>query len=355
MNCIYPMEKEADHFGMQPSSPGRAQGIDVSRYQGSINWSRVRADGVSFAFLKASQGQRYRDRTFKTNASGARKAGILIGAYHFVDAASVQEAKREAENFAAAIEEAGGAFAFQLPPVMDYESAAAGLKKSQVTQIAHAFLQEAERLIGVRPIVYTYPYFANNYFDDSLASYELWIARYANDPPGKIAGWSSWTFWQYSDGSQGGVRSSGSRSVDGISGPVDLNVYKGTVQELNATYGVNRGDENKPRDEDGADDKEGQPMTEAEKQQLEALIRRVAALEKRVNMSGNQTPPAWANDAIVAAKGAGYITTSNDKGHAELVMIQMLYNAGLCNDELVAFFREFSAETRAAIEALVKG
>ncbi|WP_127532541.1 glycoside hydrolase family 25 protein [Paenibacillus kobensis] len=326
---------------MQARSAGNAQGIDVSHYQGSVNWSKVKADGIAFAFLKASQGQSYRDDMFQSNASGARAAGVLAGAYHFVDAASEADAKQEAANFAAAIAAAGGASSFQLPPVMDYESAAAGMGRSEVTKVAHAFLEEAERLIGVRPIVYSYPYFAETYFDDSLAAYELWMARYANDPPEDFGAWTSWTFWQYSDGSQGGVRPDGTRSVDGISGPVDLNEYKGTEAELAAAYGS---------EEDG----EGQPMTDAEKQQMEDLANRVAALEQRVNMSGNQTPPAWANDAIVAAKSAGYITTSNDKGHAELVMIQMLYNAGLCNDELVAFFRGFSAETKAAIDALVK-
>jgi len=329
---------------MQARSAGNAQGIDVSHYQGAVNWTKVRADGVSFAFLKASQGQSWRDETFLTNAAGARAAGVRIGAYHFIDASSVEEAKREATNFAAAIAAAGGAAAFQLPPAMDYEKAAAGMGRSEATQVARAFLSEAERLIGVRPIVYSYPYFAASYFDDSLGAYELWMARYANDPPQNVGGWSQWTFWQYSDGAQGGVRPNGRRSVDGIGGPVDLNEYNGTEAELAAAY-----DPHKDKDEGE------EPMTEAEKQQLEALAGRVAALEKRVNMSGNQTPPAWANDAIAAAKGAGYITTSNDKGHAELVMIQMLYNAGLCSDELVAFFRGFSAETKAAIDALVKG
>lgn len=329
---------------MQPRRDGNAQGIDVSHYQGDIDWAKVKADDISFAFIKASQGQSFRDSMFVTNAAGARKAGVLVGAYHFIDAASTDAAKKEAANFAAAIVDAGGIEAFQLPPVMDYEELQDGMDASDVHAVAMAFLTEIERLTGVRPIIYTYIGFASN-FDASFSAYEVWMARYSTTPPVDTAAWKRWTFLQYSDGTVGDERPGGGRKVAGIDGPVDLNEFDGTVEELAAAY-RHDGD-----DTDGG----GDDMTDAEKQQMEDLANRVAALEQRVNMSGNQTPPAWANDAIVAAKKAGYITTSNDKGHAELVMIQMLYNAGLCNEELVAFFRSFSAETRAAIDALVKG
>ncbi|PWV99717.1 lysozyme [Paenibacillus cellulosilyticus] len=329
---------------MQPRREGNAQGIDVSHYQGDINWAKVKADGISFAFLKASQGQTFRDSMFIKNAAGARNAGILVGAYHYIDAASTDAAKKEAANFAAAIADAGGIEAFQLPPVMDYEEIQDGMNVSDVHAVAMAFLTEIERLTGVRPIIYTYIGFASN-FDASFSAYDVWMARYSTDPPADTLAWKRWTFLQYSDGTVGDERPGGGKQVDGVAGPVDLNEYDGTEEELEAAY----------RNDSDDTDEGGDEMTDAEKQQMEDLTNRVAALEKRVNMSGNQTPPAWANDAIVAAKKSGYITTSNDKGHAELVMIQMLYNAGLCNEELVAFFRSFSAETKAAIDALVNG
>ncbi|MWC28864.1 glycoside hydrolase family 25 protein [Paenibacillus sp. MMS18-CY102] len=327
---------------MQDRSAGNAQGIDVSHYQGTVNWSEVKSDGISFAFLKASQGTSSRDATFINNANGARAAGVLIGAYHFVNAKTTDAAAKEAANFADAIASAGGAAAFELPPVMDYEQADSSMSKGDINAVAKAFLTETERLTGVKPIIYSGSSFANN-FDASMGAYELWAARYSSSPPADTVAWSKWTFWQYSDGSAGGVRPGGGRAVAGIAGPVDLNEYAGTEDELRKAYAQDG--------ENGEDDS----MTDAEKQQMQDLADRVAALEERVNMSSNQTPPAWANDAIIAAKGAGLITTSNDKGHAELVMIQMLYNAGLCNAELIAFFRGFSAETKAAIDALVKG
>jgi lysozyme len=328
---------------MQSRRAGNAQGIDASHYQGDIDWAKVKADGISFAFLKASEGQTSRDSMFVKNAAGARKAGVLVGAYHFIDAASTDAAKKEAANFAAAIADAGGIEAFQLPPVMDYEKLQDGMNASEAHNVAVAFLTEIERLTGVRPIIYTFIGFASN-FDASFGAYDVWMARYSTSPPVDTAAWSRWTFLQYSDGSAGDVRPGGGRKVDGIDGAVDLNEYDGTVEELTAAYRYDCDDDT---------DVGGDEMTDAEKQQMEDLVNRVAALEERVNMSGNQTPPAWANDAIVAAKKSGYITTSNDKGDAELVMIQMLYNAGLCNEELVAFFRSFSAETRAAIDALM--
>lgn len=336
---------------MQPRRDGNAQGIDVSHYQGKIDWAKVKADDISFAFLKASQGQTFRDSMFITNAAGARRAGVLVGAYHYMDAASTDAAKKEAANFAAAIAEAGGIEAFQLPPAMDYEEIQDGMSTSDVHAVAMAFLTEIERLTGVRPIIYTYIGFASN-FDASFSSYDVWMARYSTSPPADTLAWKRWTFLQYSDGTVGDERPGGGRKVAGIDGPVDLNEYDGTLEELEDAYRQDSDGDNGGSD-DG--DEGGEGMTDAEKQQMAELTNRVAALEKRVNMSGNQTPPAWANDAIVAAKKSGYITTSNDKGHAELVMIQMLYNAGLCNEDLVAFFRSFSAETKAAIDALVNG
>lgn len=321
---------------MQSRSGNHAEGIDVSHWQGTIDWAKVAADGITFSFIKASQGMSSRDSMFAVNVKGARTAGLLIGAYHFLDATSAAGAKQEAANFAAAITAAGGIDLFQLPPVMDYESNPGNLNKSQINAVAEAFLTEVERLTGVKPIIYTGNSFASN-FHAALGTYRLWVARYSRQEPYDVATWSKWAFWQYSDGSAGGYRSDGTRAVAGISGGVDLNEYAGTLDELKAEFTKQEADKE---------------MTDAEKAQVKALEDKVAALEKYVNISGNQVPPQWAHPAIAAAKAAGIITTSSDKGHAELVMIQMMYNAGLCNSELVTFFRNFSAETRAAIEKL---
>ncbi|MBE0336428.1 GH25 family lysozyme [Paenibacillus sp. 23TSA30-6] len=222
---------------MQSRKKGNTQGIDVSRYQGKIDWKVVKEDGISFAFIKASQGKSYRDKTFIGNAQAARAVGILVGAYHYVDDSAItpEDARKEAANFVSAIDSAGGIQTFDLPPVMDYESNKSGLSKSAVTAVAKAFLQEVERLTGVRPIVYTYPSFIGNF--SGLSDYPLWIARYSATqvPPG-ASGWLRWDIWQYSDGSAGGTLPSGTRKVDGIAGPVDLNEFDGTADELRTRF-----------------------------------------------------------------------------------------------------------------------
>lgn len=221
---------------------------------------------------------------------------------------------------------------------MDYETNPGNLSDANMNAVARAFLEETVRLFGVEPILYTGNAFANH-FDTTIGSYSLWIARYnASTPPDNAKAWTKWTFWQYSDGSSGGTLPSGSRKVAGINGNVDLNEYAGTKEDLLRAYGK----------------EEDQPMTDAEKQQMEELGERIAALEKHVNMSGDQTPPGWTKTSASAAMKAGIITSVNDKGMPEFITIQMLYNAGLCNAELIKFFKEFSADTRKAIEELLK-
>ncbi|MDR6243129.1 GH25 family lysozyme [Paenibacillus hunanensis] len=205
----------------------------MSRWQGNINWGDVAKSGVSFVFVKASQNKI--DPMFIQNITGARKAGLLVGAYHYLDESvtTPAQARAAANKFYTAILAGGGV---DLPPVLDYESKATGVTPAQATAIALAFLQEIERLTGKRPMLYTYPSFIGNF--TGLSAYPLWIARYsASRVPEDAQGWRSWEFWQYSDGTDGGTLPSSSRKVNGISGPVDLNEFNGTVADLQRKYG----------------------------------------------------------------------------------------------------------------------
>lgn len=100
---------------------------------------------------------------------------------------------------------------------------------------------------------------------------------------------------------------------------------------------------------------ENQPMTDEEKLAFEKLQEAVTAIEKRLNINADQTYASNYEKAVVAAKNSGTITTSAEKSKIELNMIQMLYNAGLLNKDLIAFFKSFTKETSAAIDKLVKG
>lgn len=231
---------------MQTRKAGNAQGIDVSHHNGNIDFKKVAADGVSFAFIKATQGESFRSSKFLQFVKDAKAAGLLIGAYHYVDdsAGSVAAAKAEAKNFFNAIQAAGGISVFDLPPVMDYESNKNGHSKATITAVAKTFLEEIHKLTGVKPLVYTYPAFIGNF--TGLSSYPLWIARYSTQTPADASGWTRWDFWQYSDGAAGGYLPGGSRKVDGISGAVDLNEFDGTVAELKAKYTKTVKGEDKP-------------------------------------------------------------------------------------------------------------
>lgn len=226
---------------MQNRRSGNAQGIDVSHHQGNINWSNVAKSGISFAYIKATQNRI--DTKFIENALKARAAGLLIGAYHYLDESvtTVVGAKSAANKFFTAIQAAGG---IDLPPVLDYESKASGISASQATVIAKAFLEEIQRLTGMTPILYTYPSFIGNF--TGLSKYPLWIARYsATRVPESAQGWIEWDFWQYSDGTDGGTLPNGTRKVQGIAGPVDLNEFNGTEAQLRAKYGKQPVKENK--------------------------------------------------------------------------------------------------------------
>lgn len=221
---------------MQARNSRNAQGIDISHHNGAVDWKKVAADGISFAFLKASEGRSYQDSTLATHLKGAREAGVMVGAYHFVTAQSVDAAREEAANFAGTITAAGGVDLLDLPPVMDYENNPARLSKAQINAIAETFLTTLEQLTGVKPMIYTGNSFAGN-FGANLGSYNLWIAKYSDSAPTDVPAWGKWTFWQYSDGVNGGVRGNGSRKVSGVSGNVDLNEFAGTEVELQRAFG----------------------------------------------------------------------------------------------------------------------
>ncbi|WP_366290240.1 glycoside hydrolase family 25 protein [Paenibacillus sp. AN1007] len=279
---------------MQNRTPGNTQGIDVSRYQGSIDWAKVKASGMTFVFIKATEGRTYIDPNFQGNVTGALAAGMMVGTYHFFRGTSVEIAKAEAAHYANTLNKVGGAKALQLPPVLDYENNPGNLSKAQINTVAKAFLTELQRLTGVKPIIYTGNAFARN-FDASLGSYDLWIARYSSTRvPDEQTAWKRWTFWQYTD----------SGRVNGISGNVDMNEFEGTAQQLRARYTAaapnptNPTNPTNPNPNPPAEPpKGGEPMTVEEKAAFEALKAQVDRLQARQQME----VPVWAKAAVEAA------------------------------------------------------
>jgi GH25 family lysozyme M1 (1,4-beta-N-acetylmuramidase) len=197
------------------------EGIDVSHWQGTIDWAKVKAAGKKFAFLKASEHTSFVDDKYATNRANAKAQGILVGAYHFARPdTSVNDAINEADHFIDTAKPVAG----ELLPVLDLE-VSGGLTDAQVAAWAKAFLDRVYERTGVKGAIYMSPSFWTNYAGNSPnlvnAGYKvLWIAHWTTGPaptvPASNWGGNGWTFWQYtSDG-----------SVSGISGRVDLNRYR---------------------------------------------------------------------------------------------------------------------------------
>jgi GH25 family lysozyme M1 (1,4-beta-N-acetylmuramidase) len=202
---------------------GMTEGIDVSHWQGAIDWPSVAAAGKRFAYLKASESTTYVDPTYATNRSKARAAGLFVGAYDFAQpTATAGEALAEADHFVDAATPASG----DLLPVLDLEQTG-GLAQGPLTQWVQAYLERVLDRTGVHGVIYCSPNFWKTYMGDTTwfaaNGYDvLWIAHWtaAMSPTVPANGWNGkgWTFWQYtSDG-----------VVPGITGRVDLNRYDGT-------------------------------------------------------------------------------------------------------------------------------
>lgn len=187
------------------------KGIDVSQWQGNIDWQKVKGAGVQFAMLRAGYGQNNLDTKFHRNAQGAVTAGILIGLYWFSYALNVEMARKEAQY---AVELAKKyKITWPIAYDLEYDTVSYAAKngititKSLATQMAIAFCEEIKNL-GYIPMVYTNLDYLNRYFDRRKLPYDLWYAQYAS-----TASVTDKEIWQYS--SKG--------SVPGISGNVDMN------------------------------------------------------------------------------------------------------------------------------------
>ncbi|MGO8996589.1 MAG: glycoside hydrolase family 25 protein [Polyangiaceae bacterium] len=200
------------------------KGVDVSHWDGAVNWTSVKASGISFAFAKATESTDLIDDEFAANWSGMKAAGVVRGAYHFFDASADPTA--QATYFLATV---GTLEAGDLPPVLDFETLNG---ESEATAVANAatFLHAVTASTGKTAILYmSAEFLAGTY--SSLAPYTLWDANYGVTCPGVPAEWATWTFWQNSD----------SGSVSGISDAVDLDFFNGTLAQLAGVTGGSGG------------------------------------------------------------------------------------------------------------------
>ena len=203
--------------------------IDVSTYQGVIDWAKVKAAGIDGAMIRAGFGKNNIDDKFKRNISECNRLGIPCGVYWFSYAYTEDMAKREAEYCLDAI----AGYKLELPVCFDFEydsvryagTQGVTVNKKLATALVHAFCKVVEEA-GYYVMNYANLDYMRNYFDDTVKRYDLWHAWYANaDKPTVDCG-----IWQYS--SKG--------KVDGISGNVDMNIaYKDFASIINRA-GLNK-------------------------------------------------------------------------------------------------------------------
>lgn len=221
------------HEKGQKFIPGiQCYGIDVSKYQKTVDWERLtlkaNASGavipsgknaryrqpVLYAVMKSTQGTTIKDPTFEQNFKEAKRCGIIRGAYHFLSVYSTAE--DQAKYFIANTPLDKG----DLPPVLDLEIDKATMQKDhdKVVKMTKIWLKRIETHYGVKPIIYTY----NNYYIDylrghGLDNYDYWIARYGKEPSAR-----HWEIWQFTENGK----------ATGINHDVDIDIFRGNYRDL---------------------------------------------------------------------------------------------------------------------------
>lgn len=195
-------------------------GIDVSHWQGDIDWNSVYDGGYRFAFCKATEDTSSVDDTFTTNMDQGTDAGLYMGPYHFARPLD-NSAEDEAQHFSSVI--APYMTDGYMRPVLDLENGSS-MSKSELTNWVHEFMDTVEAETGYEPLIYTSSNYANNELESSVTEYDLWIAHWTYDPTASpdTGVWPDWSFWQYSN----------EGSVPGVSGDCDLDVFNGNMSDL---------------------------------------------------------------------------------------------------------------------------
>jgi lysozyme len=220
----YPLKSDSDpHDGVAPARRHAIQGIDVSKWQGEIDWAKVKGAGTRFAYIKATEGGDLLDDRFKENWDGAKKAGVPRGAYHFVywcrsAGDQIKWFKRHVPKDADA-----------LPPVLDLEwnghsrTCPRTLPRIKALAKIRTMLAAMEAHTGKKPVIYTDITFHEDVFEGTTEfdDYPFWLRSVAALPSERYEK-RQWEFWQFT----------ATGRVPGIAGDVDRNAFFGTDRQF---------------------------------------------------------------------------------------------------------------------------
>ena len=188
-------------------------GIDISNWTGSVDFSEVKNSGVEVVYIQTTEGVNYIDPYLHEFYNGAKDNGLKVGFYHFFNPGTSPTPIEQAQYFVQALK----GLKSDCKLVIDLEETG-GLSNYEVSRQAVEFLEEVKRLSGLDVAVYTYTSFAQNNLDpnSSIGDYPLWIAEYGVDEPASNPIWgNNYVGWQYSE----------TGSVPGINGNTDLDTF----------------------------------------------------------------------------------------------------------------------------------
>lgn len=221
INPRYPAKGDAKpHPGVAHAQKLEIHGIDVSKWQGPIDWAAVKSAGTKFAFIKATEGADHLDERFHENWASAKAAGVPRGAYHFVF--WCRPASEQAAWFVRNVPKDPDA----LPPVLDAEwnghsrKCPQKISRELALEKIKIMLRAMEAHTGKRPIIYTDITFHEDVLVGELPGYKVWVRSVAADPAERYED-RRWAFWQYTTTGR----------VPGIKGDVDRNAFHGTHKE----------------------------------------------------------------------------------------------------------------------------
>lgn len=295
-------------FSFGPSNNTIYQGIDVSGYQGTIDFQKVKEDGIDIVYIKSSEGSNYIDSHFERNYEQARKNGLKIGFYHYVTARTEEEAKRQAQFFVSVI--SGKVVDCKL--AMDFETFGS-LNREEINRLGLIFLQTVEQLSGKETILYSNAYTANTVWRGELTDYPLWVAQYGVNEPQNNGTWNSWAGWQYTDMGE----------INGISTYVDRNQFTKEVllNETVAVPPVEKPDEGESGENTGGDNV---PTTNTKKITIqwgdtlsELAVKYKTTVEELVRLNDIQNP-----NLIYAGETLIVPLSSNQTGQSQVYTVK---------------------------------
>jgi len=220
----YSMKSDAKpHSGVVAAHGYPIHGIDLSKWQGRVDWAAVKAAGTQFAFIKATEGGDHVDPKFIDHWYAAKRNNIPRGAYHFMY--WCRPAEEQARWFKANVPQDPDA----LPPVLDLEWNGASktcprkVSREQALEMTRTMLVAMQEHTGKRPIIYTDITFHSDVLEGTLGDYPYWVRSVAAEPHQRYND-RVWTFWQFTTTGR----------VPGIDGDVDRNTFYGTENQWQA-------------------------------------------------------------------------------------------------------------------------